>query len=180
MFGVFVHVFSTFVSANVFYLVLNKWTGFAQTSVAENALGFQWLATATAAMMTSHYFLYSLLTSSFLKVESNYSFSGLWKKNFAWTAGSYLLAAVAALATHLLFLEFGLAFGLVILPSVIVAHTAYKIHVRRLAQRRRKLRKPAVSTCDGSKRSRRRSTRAIKSASVTCADADHAVGMAVF
>lgn len=139
LFGVFVHLFSTFVAANVFYLTLEKWAGFTHRSVAENAIGFEWLAVATAAMVGSHYFLYSLITSSFLKIESNYSFSGLWKKNFAWTAGSYLLAAAAALALHLLFLEFGLAFGLVILPSAIVAHIAHKIHVRRLEQKTKEI-----------------------------------------
>lgn len=139
LFGVFVHVFSTVVSANIFYLTLSKGTGFTHMSVAENAIEFRWLAIAAAAMMGSHYLLYSLLTSAFLKIESNYSFSGLWKKNFAWTAGSYLLAAAAAIGMHLLFLEFGLAFGLVILPSAIVAHTAYQIHVHRLEQKTKEI-----------------------------------------
>ncbi len=139
MFGVFVHVFSTFVAANIFYLTLGKWAGFTHSAVAGNAVKLESLAMATAAMMASHYLLYSLFTSSFLKIESNYSFTALWKRNFAWTAGSYLLAAAAAIVLHLTFLKFGLAFGLVILPSAIVAHTAYKIHIRRLSQKTKEI-----------------------------------------
>jgi diguanylate cyclase (GGDEF)-like protein/putative nucleotidyltransferase with HDIG domain len=139
LFGVFVHTFATFVAANIFYFVLQNWAGFTKTTIAENVLENQWLLIASAAAVASHYLLFSLLTSSFLKIESDYSFTGLWKKNFAWTAASYFVAAVAALITHLVFLEFGLAFGLVILPTVVVAHLAYKIHVRRLEQKTREI-----------------------------------------
>ncbi|MET0751822.1 MAG: diguanylate cyclase [Pyrinomonadaceae bacterium] len=139
LFGVFVHTFATFVAAKVFYFVLSAQAGFAKTAVAENALEIQWLVIASAAAVVSHYLLFSLLTSSFLKVESNYSFSGLWRDNFAWTLGSYLLAALTALATHLIFLAFGLPFGLIVLPTVVVAHLAYRIHVRRLAQKTKEI-----------------------------------------
>jgi diguanylate cyclase (GGDEF)-like protein/putative nucleotidyltransferase with HDIG domain len=139
LFGVFVHTFTTFVAGNVFYFILGSQAGFAKTVVAENALETQWLLIASAAAAAAHYLLFSLLTSSFLKIESDYSFTALWKKNFAWTAVSYLIAAACALVTHLVFLEFGLGFGLVMLPTVVVAHLAYKIHVRRLEQKTREI-----------------------------------------
>ena len=139
LFGVFVHTFATFVAANVFYLTLGEWARFTKTTVAENSLETSWLLLASAAAVATHYLLFSLATSSFLTIEGGYSFAALWRRNFLWTAVSYLLAAVAALVAHLVFLEFGLGFGLVMLPTVIVAHLAYKIHVRRLEQKTREI-----------------------------------------
>lgn len=139
LFAVFVHTFATFVSAKVFYFLLENRAGFAKMVVAENPVEIQWLFVAAAAMVAAHYLLFSLITSSFLKVESDYSFTELWKKNFAWTAASYLLAAAGAFVLHVIFLDFGLPFGLVMLPTVVVAHLAYKIHVRRLEQKTREI-----------------------------------------
>jgi diguanylate cyclase (GGDEF)-like protein/putative nucleotidyltransferase with HDIG domain len=139
LFAGFVHTFSTFVAANVFYLILRDQIGFTKVTVAENALEVRWLFIALAAAVATHYLLFSFITSSFLKIKSDYSFTRLWRKNFAWTGASYLLAAAAAMLLHVSFLEFGLAFGLVILPTVVVAHLAYKIHVRRLEQKTREI-----------------------------------------
>jgi diguanylate cyclase (GGDEF)-like protein/putative nucleotidyltransferase with HDIG domain len=139
LFGVFVHTFATFVAGNVFYFILSNQAGFTRIAAAENELEVKWLMIASAAMIVAHYLLFSLITSTFLKVESDYSFTELWRKNFAWTAASYLIAAAAALLTHLIFLEFGLGLGLIILPTVVVAHLAYKIHVRRLEQKTKEI-----------------------------------------
>jgi diguanylate cyclase (GGDEF)-like protein/putative nucleotidyltransferase with HDIG domain len=139
LFAVFVHTLATFAAGNVFYLILRNWAGFANTFVGENTLEISWVAIASAAAVSSHYLLFSLITSSFLKIESDYSFTELWRKNFAWTAASYTLAAFGTIALHVMFLDFGRSFGLVMLPTVIVAHLAYKIHTRRLEQKTREI-----------------------------------------
>ena len=139
LFAAYVNIFSTFISANLFYLILQYGAGFTGDAVAENLIPTQWLIIALTAMMAAHYLLFSLLTSTFLAIESNYSFSGLWRKNFAWTAASYLLAAITAFIAHLIFLEFGLNFGLIVLPIVVLAHLAYKIHLRGLEQKTREI-----------------------------------------
>ncbi len=132
-FGVYVNTFSTFVAAIVFYLSLYYLTAFSANAVAENAIETRWLLVSTGLMAFIHFWLFSIFTSTFLAIESDYSLAGLWRKNFGWTVGCYLLGTFAALISHFLFLEFGLAFGLVVLPTVVFAHIAYKIHLARLA-----------------------------------------------
>ena len=139
LFAGFVQVFATFAAGNIFYLFLQKEVGFAKNLIGENAIEIHWLGAAVAAAVFTHYLLYSLLTSLFLKIESDYSFSDLWRKNFAWTAASYLFGALVALFAHAIFLNFGLLFGLLVLPTVVAAHFAYKIHLHRLEQKTKEI-----------------------------------------
>ncbi|MGI8638620.1 MAG: diguanylate cyclase [Pyrinomonadaceae bacterium] len=140
LFNTFVNVLSTFAAAAVFHLTLYYSTGFAENTLAGNRIEISSLLTAVGLTAFTHFWIFSVLTSTFLAVEGKYQFSELWKNNFGWTAGTYLLGAVAALATHYIFLSFGLGFGLVVLPMVVVAHFAYKIYLRRLEQKTREIR----------------------------------------
>ena len=133
LFGFYVNTFATFVSAIVFYYSLYYFAGFTESTVAENAVATQWLFAAAGLMAFTHFWLFSLLTSTFLTLERSYSFSGLWRKNFGWMVCSYFLGTIAVLLLHYVFLEFGLAFGLVVLPAVVLANIAYKIYLTRLA-----------------------------------------------
>ena len=135
----FVHVLATFAAGKIFYLVLQNQAAFAQNIVGENAVGIHWLGVALAAAVFTHYFLFSLLTSTFLKIESDYSFSELWRKNFAWTTASYMFGALLALFAHAIFLNFGLAFGLLVLPTVVAAHFTYKFYLHRLEQKTKEI-----------------------------------------
>ena len=139
LFGGFINVFATFVSGNVFYTFLEKEAGFGQSLIAENAIEIQWLLTALALASLTHFLLHSIITSTFLKIESDYSFSGLWKKNVGWTLLSYIFSGLLALLAHAIFLDFGLSFGLLVLPTVVAAHFAYKIHLRRLEQKTKEI-----------------------------------------
>ena len=138
-FNVFVNVFSTFVAANVFYIILYFLAGFSEIAVAENTVAISSFLLATAGMVFTHFWLFSVLTSTFLTIESKYSLWMLWKRNFGWTLGIYFLGMFVALALHLIFLKFGLGFSWVVLPIVIFAHIAYKIHLHRLAQKTREI-----------------------------------------
>ncbi len=135
----FVHIFSTFVAGNVFYLLLEKAAGFAPHSVSENAIEFHWLSAALAAAVLTHFLLNCLLTSAFLKIEESFSFKEIWKGNFLWTVGSYFSGALVALFAHAIFLNFGISFGLLVLPTVVAAHFAYEIHLRRLEQKTKEI-----------------------------------------
>ncbi len=140
LFNTFVNVLSTFAAAAVFYSTLYYSTGFTGNTLAGNQIEISSLLVAASLMAFTHFWLFSLISSTFLAIEGKYQFSELWKKNFGWTAGTYTLGAVAALLTHYIFLSFGLGFGLVVLPMVVVGHFAYKIHLRRLAQKTKEIR----------------------------------------
>lgn len=139
LFNFFVNTFATLAAGIVFYSALYYYTGFAESTVAENKVAIQWLMVAIGLMAITHFWLFAILTSTFLAIESNYSFILVWKRNFIWTAGCYFLGTIALVLLHFTFLEFGLAFGLVVLPAVVFAHIAYKIHLARFATKTKEI-----------------------------------------
>ncbi len=140
LFNASVNVFAAFAAAFVFYTVLYYSTGFTENALAENPVDLAAMLAAAGLMWLTHLSIFTSLTSIYLAITERYLFTELWKKNSGWTAGVYLLGAIAALSTHYTFLSFGIGFGLFILPMVVVAHLAYKIHLRRLAQKTREIR----------------------------------------
>ena len=140
LFNTFVNVFSTFAAAVGFYTTLYYLTGFTENTLAENHVSLPATLAAAGLMWLTHLFLFTSLTSIYVAITGRYLFADLWKKNGGWTAGVYLLGAIAALSTHYIFLSFGIGFGLFVLPLIIVAHLAYKIHLRRLAQKTKEIR----------------------------------------
>ena len=139
LFGIFVNVCSTFAAAVVFYLTLRHFTEFTLGKVAEEPVEWQWLIAAAGLMMLTHYVLSSILKSFFIYLKDEDSIKERWRKNFTGTAIVYLLSIGTAFLIHYLFLEFGLPFGLVILPVTIVGHFAHRIHINRLEQKTKEI-----------------------------------------
>jgi diguanylate cyclase (GGDEF)-like protein/putative nucleotidyltransferase with HDIG domain len=139
LFGVFCGVCTTFVSASVFYLVLERFAGFNALFVAGETLPWQWLAAAVAAMTVSQYLLSAVLNSIFLYLTDENSAPEILRINFLRTPLGYFLSANAVFLLHILFLEFGLAFGFVILPLTIISHFAYRLHLKRLEQKTKEI-----------------------------------------
>ncbi len=139
LFGGFIHIIATFAAGNILYFLLEKEAGFAKILLADNVIGLQWLALALAAAVLTHYFLSSFLTLILHKIENEYDLKEIWKENFAWTTVSYLFGVLATLVAHAIFLNFGLSFGLIVLPTVVAAHFAYEIHLRRLQQKTKEI-----------------------------------------
>ena len=140
LFNTFVNIVSTCAAASVFYLTLYYSVGFAGNRVADLQVDKGWFLAAAGLMALTHFLLFSLVSTIFLSSEGEYHFGELWKKNFGWTIGTYLVGAFAALLLHFIFLSFGLGFGWVVLPIVVTGHFAYQIHLRRLAQKTKEIR----------------------------------------
>ncbi len=135
LFGVFVSIVSSFAAGIVFYIVLKYFAGFAENSVAENSPAFGWLTAAVLVMAFAHYLLSFVLNLIFLTLTANSSETpGLSKENFVFSLGKCCFSLAAAFCLHLVFLKFGLSFGFVILPMVVIGQLAYRLHVARLAQ----------------------------------------------
>ncbi|CAN5467040.1 hypothetical protein BH20ACI1_BH20ACI1_04590 [soil metagenome] len=140
LFDAFVNTVSACAAATVFYLTLYYSVGFAGNQVAGVQIDTGWFLAAAGLMAFTHFFLFSIISSTFLSFEGKYYFLELWKNNFGWTVGTYLVGAVAALLLHYIFLSFGLGFGWIVLPIVVTGHFAYQIHLRRLAQKTKEIR----------------------------------------
>ena len=135
----FTHILAAFVSGNIFYLILEKTVGFSAMFVGENKIGILWLAYGLGAAVLTHFLINFLIGSAFLKVERNYAFTEMWKKNFSWTVVNYILSGLFALLAHGVFLNFGLSFGLLVFPSLLAAHFAYEIHLKSLEQKTKEI-----------------------------------------
>lgn len=139
LFSLFANICATFASASIFYLTLHDLAGFTTAFVGEEPIASQWLISAAAVMTITHYSLLAVLNTVFLYFESEHSLSELWKVNFSRTTISYVISISGAFLLHYLFLEFGLPFGFVILPMVVISHLAYQIHLKRLEQKTKEI-----------------------------------------
>lgn len=139
LFGVFSNICAAFVSASVFYLILNYFAGFKPNFVAEEATAWQWLMAAAVSMTAAHYFLSAVFNSTLLFLEDGSSLKEILKVNFGRPAIGYGLSIIAASLLHILFLEFGLLFGFVVLPMTIIGHFAYRFHIKRLEQKTKEI-----------------------------------------
>lgn len=137
--GGLISVVSTFAAGAIFYFVLKTFAGFVGTAVAENALAFGWLTAAVTTMAAAHYLISETLTAVFFKLEGESTILDFWKQNYFPAAIRYFLGVAAAFVLHLAFLEFGLAFGLVILPMTVFGHFAYRLHLARFAQKTKEI-----------------------------------------
>lgn len=138
LFALSVGVISTFAAGSVFYSVLRV-AGFTESVAADNRIGFTLLATGAVALASTHYILTAAFNSLLFWFEETHSTAQIRKENFLRPVGHYLFSLVAVFVFHLAFLQFGLFFGLVLLPLAFVAHIAYRIHIARLAQKTKEI-----------------------------------------
>ncbi len=139
LFGLFSGACATFVSASIFYLVLNSLTGFKAAFVGEEVIAWYWLTAAIVSMAAAHYLLSAIFNSIFQYLQDESSITEIWKINFLRPLIIYTLSAGAAFLLHFLFLEFGLPFGFVVLPVTVVGHFAYRFHLKRLEQKTKEI-----------------------------------------
>lgn len=130
---------SAFAAGQIFYLTLKFTAGFSESVVAASTISFVHLLAAIAVMAASYYALSAAFTSVFLNIEKDFSTAQTRKQNLLVTAANYSLGVAATFALHFAFLEFGLFFGLVILPAAVVGHFAYRMHIARLTQKTREI-----------------------------------------
>ena len=139
LFGVFTDVCAAFAGGAVFYAILHNFGGFTADFGAAGKAELTWLIAAAVLMTATHYLLTAIPTSIFEHLEDENELPEIWKTNFVRTALSYSLSLVAVFLLHISFLEFGLMFGLVILPMTIAGYFAYRFHISRLEQKTKEI-----------------------------------------
>ncbi len=140
LFDGFINIVSSFAAGTIFYFVLKHLAGFTENAVAENAVAFGWLIAAAIPIAFTQYLLSSGLAFIFLKITTDSTDTiDLPKENFVFSLGNFFLSLVAVFILHLVFVEFGWSFGFVILPMVVIATLAYRLHVARLDQKTKEI-----------------------------------------
>lgn len=137
--SVYVNIVSSFAAAQVFYLALKYWVDLDGTGIIGKVVETQWLLPSAALMVFTHYILCSVLSAMFLKLDCDYPILSLWKESYAYTLISYFIGFAGTFLVHYLLLQFGLSFGLVILPVAVFGHLGHRIHLKRLEEKTREI-----------------------------------------
>lgn len=139
LFNGFVNIIAALAAGNVFYFFLKIAAGFGAPPLGEHALGFGWLMLTMLFAAATHYAATTLLTSIFHGFNDERSIADFWRDDSISSLGKYSIGVVAALILHLTFLEFGIYFGLVLLPIAAFSHLAYRLHLARFAQKTKEI-----------------------------------------
>lgn len=136
---VFSNIISTFVSATVFYEVLNRFAGMKGSTLSVNMVEPMWLIGSVLMMGALHILLHMSLTSTFLKLDREHLLSNSFKEIFVSSSISYVWGVILTFIADIVFLNFGPGFGLFIVTNIVIAHAAYRLHVNKLAQKTREI-----------------------------------------
>jgi diguanylate cyclase (GGDEF)-like protein/putative nucleotidyltransferase with HDIG domain len=130
---------TTFVSAGLFYLLLNYGFGVEKYPIYDSPVAAFQLMAGLVSVGFTHYFLYSLIYSVFLKLHGSPGVSNIWKDNFILVASISAFCIGTVFVIHLLTRQFGLLFGLVVLPIIVFGHIAFRFHRKTLAQKTKEI-----------------------------------------
>ncbi|HSU25498.1 MAG TPA: diguanylate cyclase, partial [Pyrinomonadaceae bacterium] len=126
---------ATFMVASVYYITI----GYLSVGSESSPILSEDIATiisATVIMAAAHFLINSNLNYLARQVGGE---SDLWRETYVSAGGSYLITVAAALIANCTFLQFGLEFGLVVLPIAVIGDVAYAIHLKRLAIKTRQI-----------------------------------------
>ena len=131
---------TTFITGNLIYSSLWGIFGFGKVPIADNRINALALLGAMVIGGFVHYILYSGLYTFLLKLEGSYSVIKLWKDNALLGALCGFFCVFAVFGFHLLTIYFGVVFGLIVLPLVIMWHVALNFHKKLLMQKTKEIR----------------------------------------
>jgi diguanylate cyclase (GGDEF)-like protein/putative nucleotidyltransferase with HDIG domain len=97
------------------------------------------IAAGTVLISAAHFAVNSTLNLLVLKTIKKAGFRQLVAEAILFPAGSYLLTIGAALVINFTFLQFGIEFGLVLLPIAVIGSVAYYIHRQRLSAKTKEI-----------------------------------------
>ena len=126
---------ATFMVASVYYITIGYLSAGSESSpiLSEDIAT---IISATVIMAAAHFLINSNLNYLARQVGGE---SDLWRETYVSAGGSYLITVAAALIANCTFLQFGLEFGLVVLPIAVIGDVAYAIHLKRLAIKTRQI-----------------------------------------
>jgi diguanylate cyclase (GGDEF)-like protein/putative nucleotidyltransferase with HDIG domain len=130
---------ATFASATVFYLFIQSQIGLPFTIAGESEIAVGVLASGVCLMGLTHYLVHAVINAAYLSFQNAYSIFELLKENTGWKLAGHAILTAATILMHYVFVYFGIAFGLVILPVTIAGYLGYRFHNHRLAQKTKEI-----------------------------------------
>ena len=134
MLRIFLDSVSMISTASIYYLSIGYISSSAESPVfSKDTIT---IISATAIMVLAHLLINTSLTRWLRNVETE---GDLSHDDYQTPAASYLVTAAAVLIANFAFVQFGLEFGLVVLPIAVVGDVSYAIHRRLLASKTRQI-----------------------------------------
>lgn len=130
--GVSKDVVATFVSASVFYLSLDTFSGPQPMVVAGSFLIPNEVVFASCMMAVAHYAAITAIELISWQAQGQQVDWKVFDRVAILPLSGHLVSLAAAICLFLTFNHFGIEFGLVLVPIAIGANVAYKIHIRSL------------------------------------------------
>ncbi len=137
--------------ASVFSVAIDTIAAFASSAVYSYAVANYGSQPSTVALIPNEVIIASILMASVhfavgaamtiieFGIHDNKLRSSNALEIIAVSARAYLLAVLAAIVLYLTFRHFGVEFGLVVIPLVVVGHIAYRMHIRSLEQKTKQI-----------------------------------------
>jgi diguanylate cyclase (GGDEF)-like protein/putative nucleotidyltransferase with HDIG domain len=130
---------ATFAAANVFYLILTYGAGFSGRIAGASNIPAGWLAVAAGSMLIVHCGASLVFSSISERLDAYSPGPEVRPHSIAVSVAGSFAGLAGAVLVHFAFLNFGLAFGLFLLPVAVLADTTYRIYIRRLEQKTREI-----------------------------------------
>jgi uncharacterized domain HDIG len=132
-FSVFTDIVSTCISGLVFYLAL----GYSASLPGKLAIGDlgqpAGVIAAIALTVLTHYALSTTLNYIYSRSRDEASIASLVMEKFLFPAADEVVSLAVSIALYFIFVQFGIEFGLVVVPLAVIGDLAYKIHTNRLS-----------------------------------------------
>lgn len=134
LFGIASNCVAAYGAAFAAFLMINQ-TSEVRIGASIETVGLPLVVAAIGVMSGVHFLLSGFLNGLYLVLEDQESFREIAKAAFARRIPGVLLTIPVAVLAHVLFIEFGTAFGFVVFPMTVIAHLAHRFHIQRLEQK---------------------------------------------
>ncbi len=134
-----INILSTFFSGIAFYLTLGYFNGGGQLQLVGKLTVANDVILASCVMAFTHFAQSRALTYLLRNDKYRPHRKSTVRNLFVIPGLSGVISLLATIFFFIVFDHFGIEFGLVIVPLAIFGHLAYKIHVRRLAQKTKEI-----------------------------------------
>ena len=132
-------IISTYFSALIFYMALGFLPESLGSRVAGNMRHTNGMIAAILFMVVTHFLANVLLNYLMRRFEGQTAIRPLMIEKILYPGVEYFCSFAATLVLYFTFVQFGIEFGLVIIPLALAGEIAYKIHLRQLAQKTKQI-----------------------------------------
>lgn len=140
LFSIFNNICASFAASYIFYFSLRYFAEFSAKTIGGNEIAWYWLVAGVGLSAAVHFAISHLLNAIFFFLDGNTANEELWKTSLSAKIVQHILSFGTVFLIHFLFLEFGIAFGWVVLTVAAIIHLTHRIYEERLESKVKEIR----------------------------------------